>query len=135
MNLFRNTFLPGHYFENIFQWQPSIKMKTFFFFFLIYSIVLSSLFLKAVIFVSVLYHCLFTFVLSLCLFLSMVTQKLLTMYTTYQQKDSEGRSIKYKKCRKVCLKLHGSSLTSAGFNLIFSALFASGSFSNIAGSN
>lgn len=52
----------------------------------------------------------------------MVTQKLITMYTTYQQKDSEGRSINYKKCRKVCLKLHSSSLTAAGFNLFFCAV-------------
>lgn len=120
MNSFRNTFLPRHYFENIFQCRLSIKMKTFFFLFSrVIPLYFQSLFLKAAIFVFVLYHCLFAFVLSLCLFLSMVTQKLITMYTTYQQKDSEGRSIKYKKCRKVCLKLHSSSLTSAGFNLFF----------------
>lgn len=70
------------------------------------------------IFVSLLYHCFFTFVLSLCLLFSMVTQKLIIIYT-YQQKDSEGRSVKYKKHTKFCLELHTGSLTTMGFNLFF----------------
>lgn len=70
------------------------------------------------IFVSLLYHCFFMFVLSLCLLFSMVTQKLIIIYT-YQQKDSEGRSVKYKKHTKVCLELHTGSLTTMGFNLFF----------------
>lgn len=76
------------------------------------------LFLKPVIFVSLLHHCFFKFILSLCLLFSMVTQKLIIIHT-YQQKDSEGRSIKYKKYTKVCPELHTRSLTAAGFNLFF----------------
>lgn len=49
----------------------------------------------------------------------MVTQKLIIMYDTYQQKDSEGRSIECKKCRSLSPELHTSFLTSAGFNLFF----------------
>jgi len=49
----------------------------------------------------------------------MVTQKLIIMYTTYQKKDSEGRNVKYKKCRNLCTEPHASFLTTAECNSFF----------------
>lgn len=129
MNFFRNVFLPVWkyfflHFENIPQCQLSTKNSLLFFIlfllFFFYCIFKGRfcLFLKPVIFVSLLHHCFFKFILSLCLLFSMVTQKLIIIHT-YQQKDSEGRSIKYKKYTKVCPELHTRSLTAAGFNLFF----------------
>lgn len=129
MNFFRNVFLPVWkyfflHFENIPQCQLSTKNSLLFFIlfllFFFYCIFKGRfcLFLKPVIFVSLLHHCFFKFILSLCLLFSMVTQKFIIIHT-YQQKDSEGRSIKYKKYTKVCPELHTRSLTAAGFNLFF----------------
>lgn len=54
------------------------------------------------------------------------------MYDTYEQKDSDERSVKCKKSRNLCPELHISFLISADFNF-FPALFTFDSFSKTDG--